>query len=52
MLAITIIFHYSFGASMSNLNIILKYCTKRFNTESELLEVCTQRDTHTLGSLN
>ncbi|XP_050068381.1 aminopeptidase N [Anopheles maculipalpis] len=28
-----------FGASMSNLNIILKYCTKRFNTESELLEL-------------
>uniref|UniRef100_A0A182R8C8 Aminopeptidase N n=1 Tax=Anopheles funestus TaxID=62324 RepID=A0A182R8C8_ANOFN len=28
-----------FGASMSNLNIILKYCTKRFNTASELLEL-------------
>uniref|UniRef100_A0A182Q4G3 Aminopeptidase N n=1 Tax=Anopheles farauti TaxID=69004 RepID=A0A182Q4G3_9DIPT len=28
-----------FGASMSNLNIILKYSTKRFNTESELQEL-------------
>uniref|UniRef100_A0A182W2Z0 Aminopeptidase N n=1 Tax=Anopheles minimus TaxID=112268 RepID=A0A182W2Z0_9DIPT len=35
-----------FGASMSNLNIILKYCTKRFNTESELLELKEFAETH------
>ncbi|KFB52686.1 AGAP013001-PA-like protein [Anopheles sinensis] len=35
-----------FGASMANLNIILKYSTKRFNTESELLALKEFAETH------
>uniref|UniRef100_A0AAG5CSS6 Aminopeptidase N n=1 Tax=Anopheles atroparvus TaxID=41427 RepID=A0AAG5CSS6_ANOAO len=35
-----------FGASMSNLNIILKYATKRFNTDSELLALKEFAETH------
>ncbi|ETN63471.1 protease m1 zinc metalloprotease [Anopheles darlingi] len=35
-----------FGSAMSNLNIILKYSTKRFNTESELLELKEFAETH------
>ncbi|XP_052869863.1 aminopeptidase N [Anopheles cruzii] len=41
--------HY-FGSTMSNLNIILKYSTKRFNTDAELLELKKFAETHLIDS--